>query len=79
MRARLGQRVAAGETIAAVFDSVGKSESLVRANADGVVIGCISSATVYRGDAVAHVAFREAKPKKMRSAPGIEAPHLPFD
>lgn len=74
MRAQLGQRVAAGETIAAVFDSVGKSESLVRANADGIVIGCISSATVYRGDAVAHVAFRGEKPRRKRSVSGMDSP-----
>ncbi len=70
MRVSLGKRVQAGDTIAVVFDSLGKSESLVRASAEGIVIGCTTSATVYRGDAVAHVAYVGERPKKVRTSPG---------
>ena len=56
MTLRLGAEVAKGDSVAVVFDALGRSRSVVRAKTAGVLIGHVTSPIVNRGDAVAHIA-----------------------
>lgn len=56
MMVGLGTEVAAGESIAVIFDALGRHRAVVRANSPGVIIGHATSALVHRGDALAHIA-----------------------
>ncbi len=56
MTARLGTEVAAGDSVAVIFDALGRDRSLVKAKHRGVVIGHVTSPLVHRGDAIAHIA-----------------------
>lgn len=56
MKAQLGARVQAGEPVAAIFDANGRDERWVVARQDGVLISCLQTALVHRGDAVAQLA-----------------------
>lgn len=56
MTLRLGAEVAKGDSVAVVFDALGRARSVVRAKTAGVLIGHVTSPIVNRGDAVAHVA-----------------------
>jgi predicted deacylase len=56
MTKRLGARITRGDSIATIFDALGRARSVVRAKGDGVLIGHVTSPLVNRGDAVAHVA-----------------------
>jgi uncharacterized protein len=55
-KVRLGERVDMGQVVAEVVDSVGKSRAVTRAKHAGVVIGCLKTALVHRGDALVHIA-----------------------
>ncbi|MFZ1865510.1 MAG: succinylglutamate desuccinylase/aspartoacylase family protein, partial [Polyangiales bacterium] len=56
MMVGLGAEVAAGESIAVIFDALGRDRAVVRANRKGIIIGQTTSALVHRGDAIAHIA-----------------------
>jgi len=56
MTLRLGAEVAKGDSVAVVFDALGRARSVVRAKTHGVLVGHVTSPIVNRGDAVAHVA-----------------------
>lgn len=56
MLERLGAEVAAGDSVAVVFDALGRDRSLVKAKTAGVLIGHVTSPIVHRGDAIAHIA-----------------------
>ena len=56
MTVRLGTEVAEGESVAVVFDALGRDRSPVKAKHHGIVIGHVTSPLVHRGDAVAHIA-----------------------
>lgn len=56
MMVSLGTAVAEGESVAVIFDALGRDRTLVRANSPGIVIGHATSALVHRGDAIAHIA-----------------------
>lgn len=51
----LGERVARGQTVAVIFDALGRSERKVRAREDGMVLGMLTNPLVHRGDAVANI------------------------
>lgn len=51
-----GRRVATGETVAMINDSVGRKQLPVRSRVNGIVIGVLRDAMVHRGDAITHVA-----------------------
>ncbi|MCA9528915.1 MAG: succinylglutamate desuccinylase/aspartoacylase family protein [Myxococcales bacterium] len=63
----LGDRVEDGQVVGRVVDTVGGKGRPVHARHGGVVIGRSTSALVYRGDAVVHVAKVDAWP------PGVTA------
>jgi predicted deacylase len=52
----LGQRVARGEQIAVIHDSLGKRLSRTAAPFDGIVIGHTQHPLVHQGDAIVHIA-----------------------
>lgn len=56
VQAGLGDRVAAGDPVAYVTQSMSRRETPVRARKPGVVIGVLRTGLVYRGDALVHVA-----------------------
>ncbi len=56
MRVRLGTEVAEGESVALIFDALGRDRSPVKATRQGIVIGHVTSPIVHRGDAIAHIA-----------------------
>lgn len=56
IEARLGDRVAAKQKLATIYDPFGKVLSRVKARFDGVVIGHTQAPVLNRGDAVSHVA-----------------------
>ncbi len=56
MLVRLGAEVAAGESVAVVFDALGRDRSLIKVKTAGIVIGHVTSPIVHKGDAVAHIA-----------------------
>lgn len=56
MLVRLGAEVVEGESVAVVFDALGRDRSLVKAKTAGVLIGHVTSPIVHRGDAIAHIA-----------------------
>lgn len=56
MMVRLGAEVSEGDSVAVVFDALGRSRSLVRAKTNGILIGHVTSPIVHRGDAIAHIA-----------------------
>jgi hypothetical protein len=62
-KVKLGQRVSKGEPLGAIFDPYGTQHSTVESPKDGVVIGAQSLPTVYKGDAVMHIACFEALAK----------------
>jgi hypothetical protein len=55
-KVKLGERVDKGQVVAEVVDSVAKSRAVTRAKYAGVVIGCLKTALVHRGDALVHIA-----------------------
>jgi predicted deacylase len=59
MMVGLGSEVATGESVAVIFDALGRDRAVVRANGPGIIIGHTTSALVHRGDAIAHVAQAE--------------------
>ncbi len=52
----LGEMVAQGARLATVADAFGERSAVVRARADGLIVGLASHPLVNRGDAVAHIA-----------------------
>lgn len=62
-KVKLGQRVSKGEPLGAILDPYGSHHSIVKSPKDGVVIGAQSLPTVYKGDAVMHIACFEALAK----------------
>lgn len=56
MKVPLGARVDAGDPVAVLFDSGGREIRWMMAREAGVLISCLRTALVHRGDAVAHVA-----------------------
>ncbi|MDH3725999.1 MAG: succinylglutamate desuccinylase/aspartoacylase family protein [Myxococcales bacterium] len=56
MMVRLGAEVAEGDSIAVIFDALGRDRAWVKTRHGGVVIGHVTSPIVHRGDAIAHVA-----------------------
>ncbi len=56
MTRRLGARVTRGDSVAIIFDALGRARSVVKAKGDGILIGHVTSPLVNRGDAVAHLA-----------------------
>lgn len=54
---RLGARVAKGDVLGRITDPFGGEESIIRADADGIVIGRTYLPLVNEGDAAVHVAF----------------------
>ena len=56
MTMRLGAKVTRGDSIAVIFDALGRARSVVKARGDGILVGHVTSPLVNRGDAVAHVA-----------------------
>ena len=56
MLVRLGAEVAAGDSVAVVFDALGRDRSLIKVKTAGIVIGHVTSPIVHKGDAVAHIA-----------------------
>lgn len=59
-KVKLGQRVSRDETLGIIFDPYGTDRSTVKSPKDGVVIGSQSLPTVYKGDAVMHIACFDA-------------------
>lgn len=62
-KVKLGQRVSKGEQLGAILDPYGTHRSIVECPKDGVVIGVQSLPTVYKGDAVMHIACFDALAK----------------
>lgn len=60
---KLGQRIAKGETLGMVYDPYGSKTFKVTSPKDGVAIGVQSLPTVYKGDAVMHIASFDALAK----------------
>ncbi len=56
MLVRLGAEVDEGQSVAVVFDALGRDRSLVKAKSSGILIGHVTSPIVHRGDAIAHIA-----------------------
>jgi predicted deacylase len=56
MLVRLGAEVSAGDSVAVVFDALGRDRSLVKAKTSGILVGHVTSPIVHRGDAIAHIA-----------------------
>ena len=56
MLVRLGTEVAEGDSVAVVFDALGRDRSPVKAKTAGILIGHVTSPIVHKGDAVAHIA-----------------------
>ena len=52
----LGQQVVEGERLGGLYDSFGRTQRLVRADRDGVVIGLAKVPLVNSGDALVHIA-----------------------
>ena len=59
LRVEPGDPVDKGQTVAEVFDALGKKDVPLAARHAGMVIGCVRSAAVHRGDAVVNVAELE--------------------
>lgn len=57
---KLGQRVAAGDHVASIADSVGAKAVPAIARNTGLVIGVLRTALVHRGDALVHIAEVDA-------------------
>ncbi len=55
LRVDLGERVEAGQTIALIFDALGRVERKVKARQAGMVLGMLTNPLVHRGDAVANI------------------------
>ncbi|NNE08114.1 MAG: succinylglutamate desuccinylase/aspartoacylase family protein [Gemmatimonadetes bacterium] len=53
---RIGARVKQGDRIAVIYDAATRWESVIRARADGMIIGMTRVAIVHRGDAIVHIA-----------------------
>lgn len=56
MTLKLGAEVSRGDSVAVIFDALGRARSVVKARTRGILIGHVTSPIVNRGDAVAHVA-----------------------
>lgn len=56
MTVRLGATVQRGDSVAIIFDALGRARATVKARSPGMLIGHVTSPLVNRGDAVAHVA-----------------------
>lgn len=56
MSLRLGAQVSKGDTVAFIFDALGRAAAPVKARHEGLLIGHLTSPIVNRGDAVAHIA-----------------------
>jgi predicted deacylase len=52
---RLGERVGVGQVVARISEPTGRSETEVRADVDGIVIGRLNLPMVNEGDAVCHL------------------------
>lgn len=61
MIVRLGAEVSEGDSVAVVFDALGRSRSLVKARTSGILVGHVTSPIVHRGDAIAHIAELSAE------------------
>ncbi|QJB55307.1 succinylglutamate desuccinylase/aspartoacylase family protein [Pseudodesulfovibrio sp. zrk46] len=62
-KVKVGQRVSKGEPLGTIFDPYGAYQTILEAPKDGVVIGAQSLPTVYKGDAIMHIACFEALAK----------------
>ena len=67
-KVKLGQRVKKGELVGTVHDPIDGSSCELLAPRDGVVIGDLSLPSVYKGDAVMHIACFETPAKAEASA-----------
>lgn len=56
MRVALGDRIEAGQVVATIFDAGGREERPILAREPGILISCLKTAPVHRGDAVAQLA-----------------------
>ena len=52
----LGQTVAVGDRLGALYDSFGRRQATVKADRPGIVIGRAEAPLVHRGDALVHIA-----------------------
>ena len=55
MDVSLGQTVAVGERLGALYDSFGRRQATVKADRAGIVIGRTEAPLVHRGDALVHI------------------------
>jgi predicted deacylase len=55
LRVDLGQRVERGQTVAVIFDALGRVERKVKARENGMILGMLTNPLVHRGDAVANI------------------------
>ena len=56
MTRRLGDEVEKGDSVAIIFDALGRARSVTKARTSGILIGHVTSPIVNRGDAVGHIA-----------------------
>ncbi|MCL4218548.1 MAG: succinylglutamate desuccinylase/aspartoacylase family protein [Candidatus Hydrogenedentes bacterium] len=52
---KLGQEVAKGQALGSISDTLGAHRAMVRAGADGLIIGFANNPLVHRGDAIVHI------------------------
>lgn len=67
----LGEQVAAGDRIGALYDSFGRRVAHVKAELTGVVIGRTEAPLVNRGDALVHIGGLDGRPAGTEAQPGV--------